>query len=159
MPYPDSKYKSGFNRKYSVIECANGLKSLLLIGCLLFTIFYLPGCDNKPEQKIARKKIDYIKPIAGINDSIPAEVIEKGEVLISYSDCYTCHKEDQRSVGPAFEDIAKRYPVNKVYIEMLAHKVIIGGSRSWGHAVMDPHPNLSFEDAKTMVTYVLSLKE
>jgi hypothetical protein len=28
--------------------------------------------------------------------------------------------------GPAFKDIAKRYPVNKVYIEMLAHKVIMG---------------------------------
>jgi len=61
-------------------------------------------------------------------------------------------------VGPAFKDIAKRYPVNKVYIEMLAHKVIMGGSRSWGTPVMDPHPKLSFEDSKMMVTYILSLK-
>ncbi len=115
-------------------------KNALLIGCLLFTSFYLFSCDNKPEQKNTRKTIDYIKQIPGINDSIPAKVAEKGEVLISYSDCYTCHKEDQRSVGPAFKDIAKRYPVNKVYIEMLAQKVIIGGSRNWGYAVMDPHP-------------------
>ena len=77
----------------------------------------------------------------------------------SYSDCHTCHKEDQRSVGPAFKDIAKRYPVNKVYIEMLAQKVIIGGSRNWGYAVMDPHPKLSLEDAKMMVTYILSMKK
>jgi cytochrome c len=62
-------------------------------------------------------------------------------------------------VGPAFSDIAKRYPVNKVYIDMLAQKVMMGGSESWGSAKMDPHPNLSFEDAKKMVTYILSLKK
>jgi cytochrome c len=134
-------------------------KKPLLIGCLLFATCYLPGCDNESEQKNTRKKIDYIKQIPGMNDSIPAEVAEKGEVLISYSDCYTCHKEDERSVGPAFKDIAKRYPVNKVYIEVLAHKVIIGGSGSWGSPVMVPHPKLSLEDAKMMVTYILSMKK
>jgi len=134
-------------------------KNTLLIGCLLSATFYLPGCDNKPKQKNTRKTIDYIKQIPGKNDSIPVEVADKGEVLIAYSDCYTCHKEDQRSVGPAFRDIAKRYPVNKVYIEMLAHKVIIGGRGSWGSAIMDPHPELSLEDAKIMVTYILSLKK
>jgi cytochrome c len=134
-------------------------KKPLLIGCLLLATFYLPGCDNEPEQKNTRKPIDYIKQIPGKNDSISAEVAEKGEVLIGYSDCYICHKKDERSVGPAFEDIAKRYPVNKVYIEMLAQKVIIGGSGSWGSAVMDPHPKLSDEDAKMMVTYILSMKK
>ena len=131
----------------------------LLVGCLLFATFYLPGCNNEPEQKNTRKTVDYIRRIPGISDSIPAEVAQKGDVLISYSDCYTCHKEAERSVGPAFKDIAKRYPVNKVYIEMLAQKVIIGGSRSWGYPVMDPHPKLSLEDAKMMVTYILSMKK
>ena len=129
-----------------------------LIGFLLFAPFYLLCCENKPEQKNTKEKSDYIKQIPGKNDSIPVEVAEKGEVLISYSDCYTCHKEDQRSVGPAFKDIARRYPVNKVYIEMLAQKVIVGGSGSWGSPVMLPHPQLSFEDAKMMVSYILSMK-
>ena len=134
-------------------------ESPLLIGCLLFVTFYLLCCDNKTEQKDTRKTVDYIRQIPGMNDSIPTDISEKGKVLIAYSDCYTCHKEDQRSVGPSFKDITKRYPVNKVYIEMLAHKVILGGSRSWGYPVMAPHPKLSFEDAKTMVTYILSLKK
>jgi cytochrome c len=134
-------------------------QKLILIGCIFFATFRLLSCDNKPEHKNTSKTPDYIKRIPGKNDSIPADVSEKGKVLIAYSDCYTCHKEDQRSVGPAFEDIAKRYPVNKVYIEMLAHKVIIGGSRNWGTALMDPHPTLSFEDAKMMVSYILSMKK
>jgi len=134
-------------------------KNMLFPSCLLFATLYLLSCNNKPEQKNSRKTIDYIRQIPGINDSIPAEVAEKGKVLIAYSDCYTCHKINQRSVGPAFNDIAKRYPVNKVYTEMLARKVIMGGSRSWGYPVMDPHPKLSFEEAKTMVTYILSMKK
>ena len=71
-------------------------KKSLIIGSLLFTTFHMHSCDNKPEQKSTRKPNDYIKPIAGVDDSIPAEVSEKGKVLIAYSDCYTCHKEDHR---------------------------------------------------------------
>lgn len=134
-------------------------KKLFLVDCLLFTIFILAGCNNKTEQKNTAKTIDYIKPIPGESDCIPAGVAAKGEVLIAYSDCYTCHTKNQRSKGPSFEDIAKRYPVNKIYIGMLAQKVIVGGSRSWGYPVMDPHPELSVEDARLMVTYILSLKK
>ena len=133
-------------------------KNLLLIAYLFIATFYVLGCDNKPEQKY-NKVTDYIRQIPGKNDSIPAELAEKGEVLINYSDCYICHKDDQRSVGPAFKDIAKRYPANKIYIEMLAQKVIIGGRGSWGHPMMDPHPKLTFEDAKIMVTYIMSMKK
>jgi len=134
-------------------------KNSLFIGCFLFASFSLLCCDQKPEQKRTRKTVDYIKQIPGRNDSIPVAIATKGEVLISYSDCYTCHKQDQKAIGPAFRDIAKRYPVNQVYIEMLAHKVIIGGGGRWGSPVMAPHPQLSLEDAKTMVTYILSLKK
>jgi cytochrome c len=129
--------------------------SWVAFACLCFF-----ACKNEPEKKeITRKPIDYIKRIPGKDDSIPPEVVKKGEVLISYSDCYTCHKKDQKLVGPAFIDIAKRYPANKGYIELLALKVIYGGSRSWGYPIMAPHPGLSVEDAKTMVTYILSLEK
>ena len=135
------------------------MKKSLLIGCVLYITTFIVCCDHKPEQKNTVKKNDYIRPIPGENDSIPTEVSEKGKVLIAYSDCFTCHKIDQRSVGPAFKDIAKRYPIKKVFIEMLAQKVIVGGSGNWGYPKMDPHPNISLEDAKTMVTYILSMKE
>ena len=132
---------------------------LLLASITLFYVSIGTGCDNEPNQENTRKKIDYIKQIPGIDDSIPTKVAERGEVLIGYSDCHTCHKKYERSAGPAFQDIAKRYPVNKGYIELLAHKVILGGNGSWGYPVMTPHPDLSLEDAKMMVTYILSLKK
>ena len=134
-------------------------KKTIFIGCLLFAACYLSGCDTRPKQKTPRKVDDYIKPIEGPSEIIPTELARQGEVLIGYSDCYICHKKDERSAGPSFKDIAKRYPANKVYIEMLAQKVIIGGSGNWGSAKMDPHPKLSVEDARMMVSYILSLEE
>jgi cytochrome c len=131
-----------------------------LVSWIAFACACFFACKNEPEQKeITRKPVDYIKRIPGKDDSIPPEVVKKGEVLISYSDCYTCHKKDQKLVGPAFIDIAKRYPANKGYIELLALKVIYGGSRSWGYPIMAPHPKVSVEDAKMMVTYILSLEK
>ena len=114
---------------------------------------------NTADKEPAHKKIDYIKRIYGKNDSIPAAEEQRGEVLIAYSDCKQCHTKEKRAKGPAFEDIAEKYPANKVFIDMLAQKIIRGGYGVWGKPVMDPHPHLSREDAETMVKYILSLKK
>ncbi|WP_026309596.1 c-type cytochrome [Niabella aurantiaca] len=136
-----------------------GKKKLLVpAGILSFIILYALSCGNEPKQAI-RKPVDYIKPIPGPSDSVPLTTAQKGEVLIGYSDCHSCHKEDKRSVGPAFKDIAKRYPVNDAYIDYLSKKIIRGGSGGWGAAVMTPHPELSLENAKTMVRYILSMRK
>lgn len=131
----------------------------LIFKCLLFTTIHMLGCDYMHEQKVTKKATNEITPIPGINDVIPIEITEKGQVLISYSDCYICHKTDQKSVGPSFEDIAKRYPANKDYIEMLARKIIMGGNGIWGSPIMDAHPKLPLEDAKMMVSYIMTLKK
>lgn len=125
--------------------------------CLLLMFSCLAACTN-PEVKTIRQKTDYIRAIPGKNDSIPVAIAQKGEVLIAYSDCYTCHKEDRKSIGPAFKDIAKRYPVQRVFIDMLAQKVISGGKGAWGSATMSDHSKVSIDDAKLMVSYILSLK-
>ena len=123
----------------------------------VLAIFSFVACESGREKNV--RKIDYQRVIPGVSDSVSSALARRGEVLISYSDCYTCHKEDRKLVGPSFRDIAKRYPRNKVYINMLAQRVIIGGSGSWGTPVMDPHPDLPLEDAKAMVTYIMSMKE
>lgn len=102
--------------------------------------------------------MEKITPLPGKNDPIDIQAAQQGEALISYSDCYTCHKTDTRSVGPPFKAIAKRYPANGAYIEMLAQKIMLGGSGIWGSAAMIPHPDISREDAKLMAHYILSLK-
>jgi cytochrome c len=80
----------------------------------------------------------------------------KGASLIAGADCTTCHKEHQKIIGPAFADIAKKY--TPADTEKLAKKVIAGGSGNWGDVGMTAHPALSLDDAKEMVTYILSVK-
>jgi len=82
----------------------------------------------------------------------------KGEQLISGSDCLTCHKVDVKIVGPAYVDVANKYEATEANIEMLAGKIINGGSGSWGEIPMAPHSALTSDDAKEMVKYILSLK-
>jgi cytochrome c len=126
---------------------------------ILWIIIFAGTACMQPEQKEAHKKPDYIRKINGPSDSIPVLVAQRGEVLIAYSDCYECHTKEVRSKGPAFMDIAKRYPVNDGYIKLLGLKIIQGGTGAWGKPVMLPHPNLSQEEAEYMVKYILSLKK
>ncbi|MEZ2334384.1 c-type cytochrome [Mucilaginibacter sp. RCC_168] len=83
----------------------------------------------------------------------------KGESLIAAADCNTCHKVDTKIIGPAFQDVAAKYPATETNIETLAKKVINGGKGNWGDIPMTPHPTVSLDDAKEMVKYVLSLKK
>jgi cytochrome c len=125
----------------------------------VLTAIFIWGCTEKPRPSNTQDRKDYIKPIPGRSDSIPQEIKQRGEVLVAYSDCYTCHTIDVRSKGPAFKDIAKRYPVTDGYINLLAYKIIMGGSGAWGYPVMAPHPDISLSDARMMVKFILSLKE
>jgi cytochrome c len=82
-----------------------------------------------------------------------------GEALMAKADCNTCHKVDVKIVGPAFQDVAKKYEPTEANIDTLAHKIIKGGKGNWGDIPMAAHPTLAVNDAKEMVKYILSLKK
>lgn len=85
---------------------------------------------------------------------------QKGLEIEAKSDCATCHKLNEKLIGPAFKDIATRYAgATEATVDTLAGKVIQGGSGRWGQIPMTPHPNLSQEDARTVVKYILLLKD
>ncbi|MCW3462942.1 c-type cytochrome [Chitinophaga nivalis] len=81
----------------------------------------------------------------------------KGETLMAQSDCKTCHKEEMKVIGPSLKDIAGKYPNTPENVDKLSDKVIKGGAGNWGDVAMLPHPNISKDDAKEMVSYILSL--
>ena len=82
-----------------------------------------------------------------------------GAQLIAKSDCQTCHKEQEKLVGPAFIEVANKYSSSPAEIDTLANKIIKGGSGHWGTVPMAPHATISMDDARTMVKYILSLKK
>jgi len=90
-------------------------------------------------------------------DSPPSSE-DVGRYWLQKSDCFTCHEWSENTVGPGFQQIAQEYTVDDEVIGRLIQKVREGGSGIWGDAVMNPHPDLSEQDAKSMVQYILSLK-
>ncbi|MCK6694007.1 MAG: PA14 domain-containing protein, partial [Thermoanaerobaculia bacterium] len=85
--------------------------------------------------------------------------VSPGERLMAKSDCRTCHNPQVQTVGPGYVQIAEKYKNTPENLEMLAKKVIAGGSGNWGVAAMSAHPDLQPDDAKSMVAYILDLDE
>lgn len=95
-----------------------------------------------------------------VNDITQDPNYQKGLQIEAGSDCATCHKLNEKLVGPSFKDISVRYAgATEATVDTLANKVIQGGAGRWGQIPMTPHPNLSEEDARTVVKYVLLLKD
>jgi cytochrome c len=93
----------------------------------------------------------------GHQAAMQASNFSRGKALIDRSDCKTCHAEDRRVNGPAYQDVAQRYRGNTAALNQLAAKVIKGGSGVWGETVMSAHPQISLDDATEMVRWILSL--
>jgi cytochrome c len=83
----------------------------------------------------------------------------KGAQMLTNLDCKACHSMDKESVGPTYLAISARYFGKKDVVKTLSHKIIEGGSGSWGERAMSAHPALSSDDAAEMVSYILSLSE
>jgi cytochrome c len=88
--------------------------------------------------------------------ALPAVDLPAGLALIERSDCRVCHDAERRTVGPAFREIAERYPDEASEVARLARRVMLGGTGVWGEAVMTPHPALASDDAETMVAWILA---
>jgi len=108
----------------------------------------------KPVVKESQPPVAVVKAVENTDNSD----IKKGELLISKSDCFACHKVQDKLLGPSYKEVANKYEKTKTNIDYLVNKVKTGGSGVWGAVPMSPHPALSDEDARAMILYVLSLK-
>lgn len=128
---------------------------------VFIALLSLTSCNTaaKKESDSVKKETKEFFVVPGEDADVDPELIKKGEVLVAYSDCYQCHREENKAKGPPFSDIARRYPIQDAYIDLLARKVISGGFGVWGYPVMSAHPNLAMDDVKAMVVYILSLEK
>ena len=72
------------------------------------------------------------------------------QALLQKLGCTACHGVDKKIVGPAFTDIAKKYPGKGDY---LAGKIKSGGSGAWGAIPMPPQ-TLSEPQAKQIADWL-----
>ncbi|MDN3202951.1 PQQ-dependent sugar dehydrogenase [Algoriphagus sediminis] len=83
----------------------------------------------------------------------------RGKTLIAESDCYSCHKIDEGSIGPSYSQVANRYENDSEGQSMLAAKIVNGGVGVWGEHAMSAHPDISMEDAQQMVDYIMGIND
>lgn len=80
-----------------------------------------------------------------------------GKELIGESGCSACHQLNDKSVGPAYTQVASKYKDDGKALDYLAQKIISGGAGVWGEIAMAPHPHIKTGSAKQMAKYILSL--
>ena len=111
------------------------------------------------DQSATAQQSNVDTSVNNIGTGSTASSVGTGEELIKKSDCLTCHKVDVKLLGPAYQEVAAKYPATEENITLLAGKIIKGGAGNWGDIPMAPHPSINENDAKEMVKYILSLKK
>ncbi|GGE51110.1 cytochrome c [Pedobacter psychrotolerans] len=124
-------------------------KTLLGLGAVVIFMASFTKADLEKEKTV----------VATATLSNHAMQMSAGEKLINKSDCIGCHNKVNKIIGPAYVDIAKKYPATEKNINYLADKIIKGGTGVWGTMPMTAHSTLKPADAKLMVKYILSLKK
>lgn len=118
---------------------------------ILFLFLINMGCGNQSEKETA----------PGTTDKTEAKdpKVEQGLALVAKSDCFSCHKLTENSIGPSYAAIALKYKTPTAEnIDSMVSRIISGGAGRWGNIPMTPHPGVSKEDASLMSHYILSIK-
>ena len=76
--------------------------------------------------------------------------------LAKKNNCLACHAVDKKLVGPAYQDVAKKYAGQADAEATLARSIKAGGSGKWGPIPMPAQAQLSDADAKTLAAWVLA---
>jgi glucose/arabinose dehydrogenase/cytochrome c551/c552/type 1 glutamine amidotransferase len=136
--------------------------------------FYFPGQPVAYAVKVSDKddpsavndkanvfvSADYVEGFDKAGASMGHQIMSEamaGRSLMMSLDCKGCHKEAEKSIGPAYTAVSQRYQKNSEAMQHLVNKIIKGGAGVWGETAMPAHPNLPEGDARQIVTWILSL--
>lgn len=80
------------------------------------------------------------------------------EALAKSKNCMACHAVDKKLVGPAYKDVAKKYGGDAKAVDMLATKIMKGGSGVWGAIPMPANAQVNEAEAKKLAAWVMGMK-
>jgi cytochrome c len=124
-----------------------------VIISLICTIIFGCNSNNEKYSNSTSSTDSLINSAGNIADSNYRE----GARLIAANDCFTCHRVEQKIVGPSYREVAAKYHFNEGNVENLSHSIVYGSKGLWGNKEMTAHSTLDPKDAKEMARYILSL--
>lgn len=92
---------------------------------------------------------------AGLVASLPALADMQ---LATSKNCMACHAVEKKLVGPSYKDVAAKYAGQADAVEKLTVKVMKGGSGVWGPVPMPANAQVSADEAKKLVAWILAQK-
>jgi cytochrome c len=88
------------------------------------------------------------------------------EALAKKHACTACHATEEKLVGPAFKEIAKRHApkpdaaasASAAAVTQMADTIKKGGTGKWGNVPMPAQAQLSDDEAKVLAKWILAMK-
>ena len=93
--------------------------------------------------------------VAGLGAATPALA---DMALATAKNCMACHAIEKKLVGPSYKDVAAKYAGQPDALEKLSTKVIKGGSGVWGPIPMPANAQVTSDEAKKLVAWILTQK-
>ena len=119
--------------------------------------------DGRLEEERLSVKMDYLESFDQAATTVGhQEFIDPAlevETIIAGSDCASCHKKDEKSIGPSYMDVALKYKDKPNMDTYLMDKIKNGGSGVWGEVAMAAHPDINESDVSKIVSWILSLTD
>lgn len=106
--------------------------------------------------------IEYIKGTDLAGASMGHQQVSElvlGRSLMMASDCQSCHKVDEPSVGPSYMQVANRYKGQPGTARYLMEKIRNGGGGVWGEVAMAAHPDMKESEARQIAQWIMSLAD
>jgi cytochrome c len=102
-------------------------------------------------------EIKYVGSKAKISATTKTDAEPAGLAVMRTSNCFNCHSFNAKSIGPSFHDISAKYPVTAANIDLLVKHVREGSSGIWGKVSMPTHPELTADEARNTVKWLLKV--
>ena len=130
------------------------MRIFAVIAVLVLSITIVISCSS------TRKNSDLlVDTVVSADKLFSKDDYDKGFGLVKQNDCFTCHKIDEKNIGPSFISVSEKYKqVTMFDVEKLAAKIRSGGNGIWGEIPMTSHSNLSKNEAIQIVKYILLTK-
>ena len=78
--------------------------------------------------------------------------------LATSKNCTSCHAVEKKVLGPSYKEVAAKYAGQADAADKLAGKIMKGGAGTWGPVPMPANAQVSADEAKKLVAWILSLK-
>jgi cytochrome c len=85
--------------------------------------------------------------------------LSRGKSLIEANDCLSCHRVDIRSIGPSYLEVADKYENDAEGQALIVQRIMEGSVGIWGEHAMSAHPDITEDEGRLIVQYILGLND